>query len=183
MAGDGKCNPHASMDCRCELLSCGICQIAEMRDIITNARELAFNKVCGSGDHTYFMGNKLTSFCCCLNAESAGEGSSGARTKPLASTDSAGTPSLPGGSPVRAASAVARQPSMPAAGTSGCSASTPGGGKEVLAGFGECAICLDVMRLDQQRLALPCGHLYHEHCVAEWLARASRCPECDVSVR
>lgn len=42
----------------------------------------------------------------------------------------------------------------------------------------ECAICLDDLVLGQPALRIPCGHLYHEDCVKDWLKKSNECPVC-----
>ncbi|KAJ5364839.1 DNA damage-inducible protein 1 [Penicillium cataractarum] len=42
-----------------------------------------------------------------------------------------------------------------------------------------CAICTDEFVKNQLVRVLPCGHLFHQNCVDEWLVRRSRtCPTC-----
>lgn len=40
----------------------------------------------------------------------------------------------------------------------------------------ECAICLDEIK-DNQR-ALPCAHVFHAACIAEWTNKSKSCPIC-----
>lgn len=47
-----------------------------------------------------------------------------------------------------------------------------------LDGDGECAICAEEWRLDDELLQLPCGHLFHAACIRTWLLKACRCPLC-----
>lgn len=42
----------------------------------------------------------------------------------------------------------------------------------------ECSICLDELILGQPALRIPCGHLYHEDCVNDWLKKSNECPVC-----
>lgn len=42
----------------------------------------------------------------------------------------------------------------------------------------ECSICLDELVLGQPALRIPCGHLYHEDCVYDWLKKSNECPVC-----
>lgn len=42
----------------------------------------------------------------------------------------------------------------------------------------ECSICLDELVLGQPALRIPCGHLYHEDCVEDWLKKSNECPVC-----
>ena len=49
----------------------------------------------------------------------------------------------------------------------------------------ECSICLHDLRgaSAQERLALPCAHVFHAACVEPWLRTHSECPECKTPVR
>eukprot|EP00929_Paragymnodinium_shiwhaense_P074815 TRINITY_DN38283_c0_g2_i1.p1 TRINITY_DN38283_c0_g2~~TRINITY_DN38283_c0_g2_i1.p1 ORF type:complete len:354 (+),score=99.66 TRINITY_DN38283_c0_g2_i1:182-1243(+) len=42
----------------------------------------------------------------------------------------------------------------------------------------ECSICLDELVVGQPALRIPCGHLYHEDCVRDWLKKSNECPVC-----
>lgn len=42
----------------------------------------------------------------------------------------------------------------------------------------ECSICLDELQIGQPALRIPCGHLYHEECVKDWLRKSNECPVC-----
>jgi len=42
----------------------------------------------------------------------------------------------------------------------------------------ECSICLDALVLGEQALRIPCGHLYHEDCIYDWLKKSNECPVC-----
>jgi len=42
----------------------------------------------------------------------------------------------------------------------------------------ECSICLDELVVGQPALRIPCGHLYHEDCVKDWLIKSNECPSC-----
>lgn len=42
----------------------------------------------------------------------------------------------------------------------------------------ECSICLDSLVLGEQAIRIPCGHLYHEDCVYDWLKKSNECPVC-----
>jgi hypothetical protein len=42
----------------------------------------------------------------------------------------------------------------------------------------ECSICLDELVVGQPALRIPCGHLYHEACVHDWLKKSNECPVC-----
>ena len=41
-----------------------------------------------------------------------------------------------------------------------------------------CCICLDALRKGDVALTLTCGHMFHEHCIHEWLGRRECCPLC-----
>ena len=41
-----------------------------------------------------------------------------------------------------------------------------------------CVICIGGLEAHEGGVRLPCGHLFHESCVAEWLRRNSSCPHC-----
>lgn len=42
----------------------------------------------------------------------------------------------------------------------------------------ECSICLENFCADSEIVQLPCGHLYHETCILEWLKAKFTCPFC-----
>lgn len=42
----------------------------------------------------------------------------------------------------------------------------------------ECSICLEDLVAGQPALRIPCGHLYHEECVKDWLRKSNVCPVC-----
>ena len=44
-----------------------------------------------------------------------------------------------------------------------------------------CSICLDTMQGGDEVVTLPCFHVFHGKCVADWLIRNEdmACPECD----
>lgn len=42
----------------------------------------------------------------------------------------------------------------------------------------ECSICLDELVTGQPALRIPCGHLFHEDCVKDWLLKSNECPVC-----
>lgn len=47
-----------------------------------------------------------------------------------------------------------------------------------------CVICLERVRQRRDRIFLdPCGHVFHKHCIVQWLEKLPRkCPSCRVSV-
>merc|ERR1719277_2434427 len=42
----------------------------------------------------------------------------------------------------------------------------------------ECSICLDELVAGEPALRIPCGHLFHEECVKDWLNKSNECPVC-----
>ena len=43
----------------------------------------------------------------------------------------------------------------------------------------ECSVCLNPVRYTRQSKQLECGHLYHTHCIDEWVsAGGDTCPMC-----
>merc|ERR1740121_1532011 len=42
----------------------------------------------------------------------------------------------------------------------------------------ECSICLGDLVAGEPALRLPCGHLFHEDCVTDWLKKSNECPVC-----
>jgi hypothetical protein len=52
-------------------------------------------------------------------------------------------------------------------------------------GWLECSICLQDLRgaSAEERLALPCAHVFHAACVEPWLRTHSNCPECQTPAR
>ena len=43
---------------------------------------------------------------------------------------------------------------------------------------------LDGVRLSKEgcpKVVGKCGHAYHQHCIAPWLAKSNRCPACQAS--
>ncbi|XP_040383271.1 formin-like protein 3 [Oryza brachyantha] len=41
-----------------------------------------------------------------------------------------------------------------------------------------CAVCTDALPLASTASGLPCGHLYHYHCIVPWLSLRNSCPVC-----
>ena len=41
-----------------------------------------------------------------------------------------------------------------------------------------CVICITALEAHEGGVRLPCGHVFHESCVAEWLRKHSSCPHC-----
>ncbi|ELR04097.1 hypothetical protein GMDG_01401 [Pseudogymnoascus destructans 20631-21] len=52
--------------------------------------------------------------------------------------------------------------------------------KEMLGpeGKAECSVCMDDVVLDEEVVALPCSHWFHEACVKAWLSEHNTCPIC-----
>jgi len=46
----------------------------------------------------------------------------------------------------------------------------------------ECMICLADFDNNDQLRRLPCGHVYHQPCIDEWLHRCTDCPLCKANV-
>lgn len=42
----------------------------------------------------------------------------------------------------------------------------------------ECTICMEDLIVSQPALRIPCGHLYHEACIKDWLLKSNECPVC-----
>jgi E3 ubiquitin-protein ligase RNF115/126 len=42
----------------------------------------------------------------------------------------------------------------------------------------ECCICFFEHSIDDKVVRLPCGHLFHHHCISEWLNKRCTCPIC-----
>ncbi|KAF6028233.1 RNF11 [Bugula neritina] len=42
----------------------------------------------------------------------------------------------------------------------------------------ECSICLTEFETGDQVKHLPCMHIYHKHCIDDWLSRSLNCPSC-----
>jgi hypothetical protein len=41
-----------------------------------------------------------------------------------------------------------------------------------------CCICISDITTNQQTVLLPCGHMFHDSCVVEWLKKNNTCPVC-----
>ena len=42
----------------------------------------------------------------------------------------------------------------------------------------ECSICLERFVKGDKYIVINCGHLYHEKCIKEWIAKENTCPLC-----
>eukprot|EP00038_Savillea_parva_P022878 m.38869 g.38869 ORF g.38869 m.38869 type:complete len:159 (+) comp5726_c0_seq2:157-633(+) len=49
-------------------------------------------------------------------------------------------------------------------------------------GAEECTICMEEYEVGVEMRFLPCMHMYHRHCVDDWLERVATCPECNASI-
>lgn len=47
---------------------------------------------------------------------------------------------------------------------------------------GECAICKCDWNADDEGVELPCHHVYHEDCIAQWFKTSNQCPMCRFEV-
>mmetsp|Transcript_36929 Transcript_36929/g.51521 ORF Transcript_36929/g.51521 Transcript_36929/m.51521 type:complete len:155 (-) Transcript_36929:112-576(-) len=46
----------------------------------------------------------------------------------------------------------------------------------------ECTICMEEYDEGVELRFLPCMHMYHRHCIDDWLERSATCPECNASI-
>ncbi|KAJ5646328.1 ring finger protein [Penicillium lividum] len=42
----------------------------------------------------------------------------------------------------------------------------------------ECAICISNLQLGERATILPCGHMFHDVCITQWVTRNPSCPLC-----
>ena len=42
----------------------------------------------------------------------------------------------------------------------------------------ECSICLETFINEEPLVQLKCKHIYHTHCIDDWLGRKENCPLC-----
>jgi len=59
------------------------------------------------------------------------------------------------------------------------------GGKDQKVGLDEepqCSICLSEYEIGEALVRLPCGHMYHEECIASWTSNHTKCPLCNVDL-
>ncbi|XP_057786152.1 E3 ubiquitin-protein ligase SIRP1-like [Salvia miltiorrhiza] len=45
-------------------------------------------------------------------------------------------------------------------------------------GGGRCAVCAEGLRLGGAAKQIPCGHVFHQHCILRWLSLIYSCPLC-----
>lgn len=45
-----------------------------------------------------------------------------------------------------------------------------------------CMVCLEDFQLSTCCRRLPCGHVFHQSCIDEWLKRCTDCPICKANV-
>ena len=45
-----------------------------------------------------------------------------------------------------------------------------------------CMVCLEDFALSASCRRLPCGHVFHQSCIDEWLKRCTDCPICKANV-
>lgn len=43
----------------------------------------------------------------------------------------------------------------------------------------QCTICLDDVEYGTRAITLECDHVFHAHCITQWLDTARRCPNCN----
>mmetsp|Transcript_47266 Transcript_47266/g.75486 ORF Transcript_47266/g.75486 Transcript_47266/m.75486 type:complete len:381 (+) Transcript_47266:59-1201(+) len=41
-----------------------------------------------------------------------------------------------------------------------------------------CVVCLDTLAVGNRASRVPCGHLFHEACILDWLKNSNQCPVC-----
>ncbi|XP_076004136.1 RING finger protein 150a [Genypterus blacodes] len=56
------------------------------------------------------------------------------------------------------------------------------GDKEMEADFDNCAVCIDGYKPNDVVRILPCGHVFHKHCVDPWLLDHRTCPMCKMNI-
>ncbi|XP_019433500.1 PREDICTED: probable E3 ubiquitin-protein ligase RHC2A [Lupinus angustifolius] len=45
-----------------------------------------------------------------------------------------------------------------------------------------CSVCLEELIEEEEVLAMPCKHMYHQECITNWLQRCDTCPLCRFSM-
>ncbi|KAI3447033.1 hypothetical protein Pfo_003698 [Paulownia fortunei] len=45
-------------------------------------------------------------------------------------------------------------------------------------GGGHCTVCMEGFRLGGAGKQVPCGHVFHENCISQWLSIHNSCPLC-----
>ena len=48
-----------------------------------------------------------------------------------------------------------------------------------------CCICLHEMDNSSEKkiMALPCGHIFHEDCINQWISKKPTCPVCNYEIK
>lgn len=41
-----------------------------------------------------------------------------------------------------------------------------------------CSVCLSEIKMEEETILIPCGHLYHSPCILSWFDRNNTCPVC-----
>ncbi|XP_022124851.2 E3 ubiquitin-protein ligase TRAIP [Pieris rapae] len=45
-----------------------------------------------------------------------------------------------------------------------------------------CTICSDLLNQSENIYVIKCGHLFHYHCIKQWISRSKSCPQCRINV-
>ncbi|CAF4840950.1 unnamed protein product [Pieris macdunnoughi] len=45
-----------------------------------------------------------------------------------------------------------------------------------------CTICSDLLNQSENIYVIKCGHLFHYHCINQWISRSKSCPQCRINV-
>ncbi|KAF7653945.1 hypothetical protein LDENG_00076770 [Lucifuga dentata] len=56
------------------------------------------------------------------------------------------------------------------------------GDKEMESDFDNCAVCIEGYKPNDVIRILPCGHVFHKHCVDPWLQDHRTCPMCKMNI-
>ena len=41
-----------------------------------------------------------------------------------------------------------------------------------------CCVCITDIKMDEDTLLIPCGHMFHYECIMSWLTQNNTCPVC-----
>jgi hypothetical protein len=41
-----------------------------------------------------------------------------------------------------------------------------------------CSVCLSEIKMEEETILVPCGHMYHSSCILEWFEKNNTCPVC-----